>query len=152
MKFDRPATTNPIDRTTVVGQPVHRIDGPLKTSGRAKYAYEWHDPNMDYAYGYPVGATIAKGRIIAIDASAAMRPPGVLAVVNALDVGERKKGKYNTAKVCGGDEVQHYHQAVAVVVAATFEQARAAAALVQVDYQETKGVFDLESARQGAVK
>ena len=152
MQFDTPATTNPIDNLKVVGQPIHRIDGQLKTTGRAMYAYEWHDPNMSYAYGYPVGAAIAKGRITSMDVSAAKRAPGVLAVVTTLDIGERKKGKFNTAKLFGGDEIQHYHQAIAVVVAETFEQARAAASLVKVDYAEEKGVFDLGQAKDSAVK
>ncbi|MBY5411044.1 xanthine dehydrogenase family protein molybdopterin-binding subunit [Rhizobium leguminosarum] len=152
MQFDTPATTNPIDNLKVVGQPIHRIDGQLKTTGRAMYAYEWHDPNMRYAYGYPVGAAIAKGRITSMDVSAAKRAPGVLAVVTTLEVGEGKKGKFNTAKLFGGDEVQHYHQTVAVVVAESFEQARAAAALVKVDYAEEKGVYDLVQAMDKAVK
>ncbi|NKL03606.1 MULTISPECIES: aldehyde oxidoreductase molybdenum-binding subunit PaoC [Rhizobium] len=152
MQFDTPATTNPIDNLKVVGQPIHRIDGQLKTTGRAMYAYEWHDPNMRYAYGYPVGAAIAKGRITSMDVSAAKTAPGVLAVVTTLDIGERKKGRFNTAKLFGGDEVQHYHQAIAVVVAETFEQARAAASLVKVDYAEEKGVFDLAKAKDSAVK
>ncbi|MGO6686424.1 aldehyde oxidoreductase molybdenum-binding subunit PaoC [Rhizobium leguminosarum] len=152
MQFDTPATTNPIDNLKVVGQPIHRIDGQLKTTGRAMYAYEWHDPNMRYAYGYPVGSAIAKGRITSVDVSAAKKAPGVLAVVTTLDIGERKKGRFNTAKLFGGDEVQHYHQAIAVVVAETFEQARAAASLVKVDYAEEKGVFDLGQAKDSAVK
>ncbi|TBY10389.1 aldehyde oxidoreductase molybdenum-binding subunit PaoC [Rhizobium laguerreae] len=152
MQFDTPATTNPIDNLKVVGQPIHRIDGQLKTTGRAMYAYEWHDPNMRYAYGYPVGAAIAKGRITSMDVSTAKKAPGVLAVVTTLDVGERKKGKFNTAKLFGGDEVQHYHQTVAVVVAESFEQARAAAALVKVDYAEEKGAYDLGQAKDNAVK
>ncbi|MGO7581681.1 aldehyde oxidoreductase molybdenum-binding subunit PaoC [Rhizobium ruizarguesonis] len=152
MQFDTPATTNPIDNLKVVGQPIHRIDGQLKTTGRAMYAYEWHDPNMSHAYGYPVGAAIAKGRITSMDVSAAKKAPGVLAVVTTLDIGERNKGKFNTAKLFGGDEVQHYHQAIAVVVAETFEQARAAASLVKVDYAEEKGVFDLGQAKDSAVK
>ena len=49
------------------------------------------------------------------------------------------KGKFNTANLFGGAEVEHYHQAVAVVVAETFEQARAAAALVRVDYARGQG-------------
>ncbi|UFW67620.1 xanthine dehydrogenase family protein molybdopterin-binding subunit (plasmid) [Rhizobium laguerreae] len=152
MQFDKPATTNPIDNLKVVGQPIHRIDGQLKTTGRAMYAHEWHDPNMRYAYGYPVGAAIAKGRITSMDVSTAKKAPGVLAVVTTLDVGERKKGKFNTAKLFGGDEVQHYHQTVAVVVAESFEQARAAAALVKVDYAEEKGAYDLGQAKDNAVK
>ncbi|TCP76077.1 xanthine dehydrogenase YagR molybdenum-binding subunit [Rhizobium sp. PP-CC-2G-626] len=152
MKFDTPATTNPIDQMKVVGKPIPRIDGYLKVTGQAKYAYEWHDASTPYAYGYPVGASIARGRITSLDIAAAEKAPGVLAVVTTLAVGERKKGKFNTAKLFGGDEVQHYHQAIAVVVAETFEQARAAAALVKVDYAEEKGAFDLKEAMKTAEK
>lgn len=62
MQFDTPATTNPIDRLKVIGRPIPRIDGQLKTTGRAMYAYEWHDSNVRCAYGYPLGAAIAKGK------------------------------------------------------------------------------------------
>ncbi len=34
MKFEKPATTNPIDQLKVVGKPIHRIDGQLKTTAR----------------------------------------------------------------------------------------------------------------------
>ena len=152
MQFDTPATTNPIDRMKVVGKPIHRIDGQLKTTGRAKYAYEWHDTDTAYAYGYPVGAAIAKGRITSMDTSAAKAAPGVLAVVTTLDVGELKKGQFNTANLFGGSQIQHYHQAIAVVVAETFEQARSAASLIKVDYAEENGVFDLGVAAEKAVK
>ena len=152
MRFDTPATTNPIDRGKVIGKPIPRIDGPLKTTGKAIYAYEWHDPNNRYAYGYIVGSAIAKGRIRSMDVAAARNAPGVIAVVTSDGVGELKKGKYNTAKLFGGTEIQHYHQAIAVVVAETFEEARAAAALVKVDYAEEKGAFDLAAAKDSAVK
>ncbi|MCO5734156.1 aldehyde oxidoreductase molybdenum-binding subunit PaoC [Rhizobium sp. SSA_523] len=152
MKFDTPATTNPIDQLKVVSQPIHRIDGPLKTTGRAQYAYEWHDPRIAYAYGYPVGASIAKGRITSMDVTAARAAPGVLSVVTTLEIGDREKGKFNTAKLFGGDEIQHYHQAIAVVVAETFEQARAAAGLIKVDYSVEPGVFDLKAAMKTAKK
>jgi xanthine dehydrogenase YagR molybdenum-binding subunit len=152
MKFDTPARTNPIDNLKVVGQPIHRIDGELKATGRAKYAYEWHDPELHYAYGYPVGSAIAKGKIKSMDVAAAHKSPGVVAIVTALSVGELGKGKLNTAKLFGGDKIEHYHQAIALVVAETFEQARAAAALVKVEYEEEKGAFDLKAAMQGATK
>ncbi|MDX0521710.1 aldehyde oxidoreductase molybdenum-binding subunit PaoC [Sinorhizobium medicae] len=152
MRFDTPATTNPIDQGKVVGKPIHRIDGPLKTTGKAVYAYEWHDRNTRYAYGYVVGSAIAKGRIRSMETAAAKKAPGVIAVVTTEAVGELKKGKYNTAKLFGGMEIQHYHQAIAVVVAETFEEARAAAALVKVDYAEEKGAFDLAAAKDSAVE
>ncbi|RVI13176.1 xanthine dehydrogenase family protein molybdopterin-binding subunit [Sinorhizobium meliloti] len=152
MRFDTPATTNPIDQGKVIGKPITRIDGPLKTTGKAIYAYEWHDPNTRYAYGYIVGSAIAKGRIRSMDVAAARNAPGVIAVVTSDGVGELKKGKYNTAKLFGGTEIQHYHQAIAVVVAETFEEARAAAALVKVDDAEEKGAFDLAAAKDSAVE
>jgi xanthine dehydrogenase YagR molybdenum-binding subunit len=62
------------------------------------------------------------------------------------------KGDFNTAKLLGGPEIQHYHQAVALVVAESFEQARAAAALVRVQYTRSKGNFDLANSLGGAVK
>ncbi|MFC0240867.1 aldehyde oxidoreductase molybdenum-binding subunit PaoC [Rhodopseudomonas telluris] len=150
MKFDAPATTNPIDRLTIVGQPVDRIDGPLKTTGTARYAYERHDIAPNAAYGYIVGAAIAKGRITSIDLAAAKAAPGVLAIVTADSAGKLDKGSKNTAKLLAGPEVQHYHQAVAVVVAETFEQARAAAQLVHVSYQSERGTFDLAAERDTA--
>ena len=152
MKFDTPATTNPIDQLKVVGKPYSRIDGPLKTTGTARYAYEWHDAVPDPAYGYVVGAAIAKGRIASINLSEAKAAPGVLAIVTARNAGKLGKGKYNTAKLLGGPDIEHYHQAIAVVVAETFEQASAAAQLVRVDYIRTKGAFDLAAAKDSAAK
>ena len=56
------------------------------------------------------------------------------------------------AKLLGGPEIDHYHQAVAVVVAETFEQARAAAQLVRVNYVRAEGRYDLAAAKDSAVK
>src|SRR5687767_909177 len=99
MLFDTPATTNPIDQLKVVGKPTDRIDGPLKTTGTAPYAYEWRDVTPNPAYGYVVGAAIAKGRIAAIDLTEAKAAPGVLAIVTADNAGKLDKGKFNTAKL-----------------------------------------------------
>ncbi|NIA54397.1 xanthine dehydrogenase family protein molybdopterin-binding subunit [Massilia sp. TW-1] len=150
MKFTTPAKTNPIDRLQVVGKPTDRIDGPFKTTGTAPYAYERHDAVPDAAYGWVVGAAIAKGRITKIDTAAARAAPGVIAVVTYENAGKLGKGDKNTARLLAGPEVQHYHQAVAVVVAQTFEQARAAASLVHVEYAPQKGVYDLEAAMNAA--
>jgi xanthine dehydrogenase YagR molybdenum-binding subunit len=150
MKFVTPATTNPIDQLKVVGKPLDRIDGPLKTTGTAPYAYEQHKAAPQAAYGHVIGAAIAKGRIAAIDIAAARRAPGVLAVVTYENAGPLGKGGTNTAKLLGGPVIEHYHQAVALVVAETFEQARAAAALVRIDYVKAPGSFDLAASRAGA--
>ena len=121
MKFDTPAGTNPIDRMTVVGKPIDRIEGKLKTTGTARYAYERYDVAPNAAYGYILGAAIAKGRIESIDLAQASRAPGVLAIVTYQNAGKLGKAELNTAWLLAGPEVQHFDQTVAIVVAETFE-------------------------------
>ncbi|MCA6116096.1 xanthine dehydrogenase family protein molybdopterin-binding subunit [Bradyrhizobium sp. WSM 1738] len=148
MKFETPATSNPIDQLKVIGKPADRVDGPLKTTGRAPYAYERHDVVSNPAYGYIVGSAIAKGRIGGIDSAAAKAAPGVRAIVTADNAGKLGKGERNAAKLLGGPEIEHYHQAIALVVADTFEQARAAAELLRVDYVKADGAaFDLAAVK-----
>jgi xanthine dehydrogenase YagR molybdenum-binding subunit len=151
MKFDTPATTNPIDQLKVVGRATDRIDGPLKTTGTAPYAYERHDVAPNAAYGFIVGSAVAKGRITRLDVGEAERAPGVIAVVTHENAGKVAKPKAVTAKLLGGPEIEHYDQAIAVVVAETFEQARHAASLVRVDYSRGKGRYDLK-AEMGSAK
>lgn len=152
MKFDTPATTNPIDRLTVVGKPLDRVDGPLKTTGTAPYANDRHDVVANQAHGYVLGSAIAKGRIGAMDLRAAKAAAGVIAIVTAENAGKLGQGKFNTARLLAGPDIQHYHQAIAVVVAETFEQARAAAHLIRVDYAAAEGTFDLAAAKDSATK
>ncbi|MBD0680896.1 aldehyde oxidoreductase molybdenum-binding subunit PaoC [Pseudomonas sp. PSB11] len=152
MKFDTPATTNPIDQGKFIGQPTPRIEGPLKTTGQAPYAYEHHDAVPNQAYGVVVGSAIAKGRIATMNLAPAESSPGVIAIVTAANAGKLGQGKYNTARLLGGPEIQHYHQAVALVVAETFEQARAAAERLEITYTSTDGAFDLASSRGSAVE
>ena len=143
MKFDQPATTNPIDQLKVIGHPHDRIDGPLKTTGHAPYAYERHDIVADPAYGFILGSAIAKGRIASIDTSGASSAPGVLKVVTWKEAGPLGKTENHTAALLGGPEIEHYDQAVAIVVADSFENARAAAKLIRIDYHREPGRFDL---------
>lgn len=148
MEFNEPAGQNIFDRATIVGKPHPRIEGPLKVTGTAPYAYERHGVVAGQLVGYPVGSTIAKGRITSMDASAARSAPGVVAVVTTLEVDPLPLGMLNVARLFGGNEVQHYHQAIAVVVADTLEQARSAAALVRTTYEEEESDFDLDAAFQ----
>ncbi|GKT18454.1 xanthine dehydrogenase family protein molybdopterin-binding subunit [Acidovorax sp. SUPP2522] len=97
-----------------------------------------------------MGSSIAKGRIASMDLSAARAAPGVLTIVNAQNAGKLGKGKMNVARLLGGSGIEHYHQAVALVVAETFEQARAAAHLLKIDYVSTPGAFDLAAERGSA--
>ena len=90
MKFDKPAGENPIDQLKVVGRPHDCIDGPLKTTGTARYAYEWHEEAPNAAYGYIVGSAIAKGRLTALIRTP-RKAPGVLAVITASNAGAPAK-------------------------------------------------------------
>jgi xanthine dehydrogenase YagR molybdenum-binding subunit len=150
MKFDTPAGINPIDQEKVVGKPHPRIEGPLKTTGRAVYSYENQEAAPNAAYGYVVGSGIAKGRISSMDVREAKAAPGVLGIVTADNAGPIKKQGFYVAKPLAGPEIEHYHQAIALVVAETFEEARHAASLIRVDYARAQGAFDLAAARGGA--
>lgn len=147
MKFDTPATSNPIDRGRVVGLPHDRIDGPAKVTGTAPYAYERHDAAPNAAYGWIVGSAIAKGRIGAMDLRAAEAAPGVLAIITHQNAGQLGKGDMNTAHLLGGPQIEHYEQAVALVIADTLENARDAAGLLRIDYVLEQGRFDLAAER-----
>ena len=150
MKFDSPAGDNLFDRSRIVGKSTSRIDGPRKTTGTAPYAYERGDEVANPAYGVILGAAIAKGRIRRMDARDARRAPGVLSVLLATERKPVGKSDWNLAPLFGGPEVAHYHQAVALVVAETFEQARAASNMIHVDYERTDGTFDLAAAAPAA--
>ena len=151
MEFSAPAGTNLFDNAKIVGKSTPRIDGPLKTTGTAPYAYERHDVAPNAAYGYVVGSAIAKGQVVSINTRDAENAPGVLAVLTTLDHSKPLPlGKQNNTSLFGGSEINHYHQAVACVIAETFEQARAAAGLVRVDYARGKGAYDLAAAAPSA--
>ncbi|SOB87383.1 xanthine dehydrogenase YagR molybdenum-binding subunit [Sphingomonas guangdongensis] len=151
MEFTAPAETNLFDNAKVVGKSTLRIDGPLKTTGRAPYAYERHDVAPDAAYGYLVGSAVAKGRLTALDTRDAANAPGVIGIVSTLDhSAPLPTGTGNNTALFGGAEIRHYHQAIACVVAETFEQARAAAALIRPSYARVEGKFDLAAAAPSA--
>jgi xanthine dehydrogenase YagR molybdenum-binding subunit len=150
MKFDSPVISNPIDSLKVIGQPHDRIEGHLKTTGTATYAYEYHDVVPDAAYGFILGAAIGKGRIVSMDVRRASACPGVIAVVNATNAGPLDRGDFYVDRALAGPQVDHYHQAVAIVVAESFEQSRAAAALIKVTYERMDGSYDLAAAKDGA--
>jgi xanthine dehydrogenase YagR molybdenum-binding subunit len=149
MKFDTPAGINPIDRMTIVGKPVDRFEGRLKTTGTAPYAYEQQVGGRNVAYGYVLGAAIAKGQIDTIDMSAARAAPGVLGIVTHENAGPLGVGKFYVQRMLAAPRIDHYHQAVAVVVAESFEQARAACQLIRVDYAREAGSFDLQALVAG---
>jgi xanthine dehydrogenase YagR molybdenum-binding subunit len=141
---------------TMIGQPINRVDGPVKVSGQATYAYEHWDAGQPL-YGFIVGATIARGRITQIDTSHAERSPGVRAVMTYRDVpaqGTRDESipfeYWRAQPSLSSPDIDHYGEPVALVVATSFEQARAAAELVAVTYAVEPGQFDLAAHQDEA--
>ena len=129
----------------LVGQPVNRVDGPLKVTGTARYAYEVRDAGLA-AYGYLVQATIGKGEITNIDTSAAQRAPGVIKVLTWHDTPSQGIDNHrNACPVLTSADIAHYGQPVALVIADSFEEARAGAYLVRVDYHAQRGTYDMVS-------
>ncbi|PYD83799.1 xanthine dehydrogenase, partial [Pseudomonas syringae pv. pisi] len=131
--------TNPIDQLKVIGQPRVRLEGKLKTTGTATYAYEQQAAVSPPAYGYVVGSSIGKGRISSIDSSEARQASGVIAIVTHENAGHLDRGEFYVDRALAGPKVDHYHQAVAIVVAQTSEQARAASALLRIYYAREPG-------------
>jgi len=141
-----------------IGRPLDRVDGPLKVTGRAKYAYEYAS-QAEAACGFIVSAAIAKGRVVGVDVRDAERASGVLLVLtqdNAppqtpwgpVDLPDRFA---RAEPALDSDAVRYFGFPVAFVVAETFEQARAAAALVRPRYAPASGEYDLHAAAPHAV-
>lgn len=136
-----------------IGQARPRIDGPKKLSGEARYAADHHLPDMTYAYG--VFSTIASGRINDIDTSAAEAMPGVIDIFHHDRFPSLHRSPDNFANGTKVDEprlpfeddrIYYAGQFVAMVVAESFEQARAAAYEVQVSYRPDTPITRLDEA------
>jgi xanthine dehydrogenase YagR molybdenum-binding subunit len=142
------ADPNAPPASEVIGAMVPRVDGPLKTTGTARYASDYNFPGL--AYAVPVRATVPSGSIRRIDSTAAESMPGVLLVMHHGNV----MPLYRTAPGAGrnsesrppfeDETVYYWGQYVAAVVAETLQQAQAAAAAVRVEYEPAK--FSVDSS------
>src|SRR2546425_33080 len=122
-----------------------RVDGPLKVTGTAQYASDFHFPDMLYAV--PVEATIANGKVIKLDTAAAEKMPGVRAILHRENIGKifRSVQGQGFEGICDerrppfeDDVIRYYGQYVAVAVADTFDSAKAAAGVVLATYGQKK--------------
>jgi xanthine dehydrogenase YagR molybdenum-binding subunit len=141
-----------------VGLPLDRVDGRLKVTGKAPYAYEYGGQGAAL-YGVIVPASIAKGRVVAVDVDQARSAPGVCLVLtkdNAppqhpfgpVDLPDRFA---RAVPALNNDEVPYFGFPVAFVVADTLEHATAAAAMVWVSYTSVRGAYDLHTAGSNAI-
>lgn len=134
--------------------PIDRVDGKAKVTGRATYSAEYKVQN--HVYGFLVGSTVATGRIKSIDTKNAERAPGVLAVITHLNspkVPGYQTGKDPAKPPTGGqplrifynDEIFYYDQPIALVIADTFERVLHAAKLVGAQYEKAAHETDIEA-------
>jgi xanthine dehydrogenase YagR molybdenum-binding subunit len=144
--------------TSIIGEPITRIDGRLKVTGGAKYAADYPIENL--AYGVAVPSTIANGKISRIDSANAEKMPGVLAVFHHGNFGKlyRPAGAFEDLSRPGesrppfeDENVYYYGQFVALVVANTFQQAQDAAANVHVTYDEKPPLVLLNQAPPSSI-
>ncbi|MFI1281152.1 xanthine dehydrogenase family protein molybdopterin-binding subunit [Streptomyces sp. NPDC020858] len=124
--------SSPAAQTPALGSPVLRREGREKVTGRARYAAEHAPP--DRAYAWPVPATVARGRVTAVDTAGALALPGVFAVLTPFDAPRLGPADDPTLRVLQDPEVPHRGWYVALAVAETPEAAREAAAAVRVTY------------------
>src|ERR1700687_2638718 len=144
MEMNSPVGSNALDAQGIVGKPLDRVDGRLKVTGGARYAYEIQQNNV--LYGFVVEASIGNGMIRSIDTRAAEKAPGVVLVLTHHNAPAQGTGNHREAQpVLTGAQVNHYGQPVAFVVAESFEQARAAAYLVEVKYKRSGGKYTLRA-------
>jgi CO/xanthine dehydrogenase Mo-binding subunit len=134
----------------IIGDPVDRVDGPLKVTGAAPYPPDFTFPGLTHAV--LVQSTIAAGTIRGIDTAKAAAAPGVLAVItheNAPALAEAPVGPLGPPPPfpLRDDRIVHHGQHVAIVVARTREQARAAARLVEIGYEEDAAVLSIDDPR-----
>ena len=144
-RMNTPDDDNLLDRTAqgVVSTPMDRPEGPLKVSGTATYADEDHPPGT--AFGWLIRATIAKGWVTGLNTGELRAMPGVLAVIrDDRMIRNPAQGGAAKAPPQGPAEVFYKGQPIALVVAETLEQARAAAAVARADYldRSDKAVID----------
>ena len=143
-------------QTAGTGEAISRVEGRLKVTGMAKYSGEF--PVANRLYAQAINSTIAKGRITAVDATEALRQPGVVEVITYQNA--EKLGTYDeempaistttVMPVLQTPEVHYYGEYVGVVVAETLEQAQYACRLVKFEYAKEEPTIDFAGAKDSA--
>lgn len=132
---------------SVISRPIPRVEGHDKVTGEAPFYADIVLPNMLWAKN--VRSPIPHGRIVSIDASRALRVPGVRAVLTAADIPFKRIGRrLKDTPLLAKDHVLHIGERVAVVAAESLDAAEEGALLVDVEYEELPAVFDALEAME----
>jgi CO/xanthine dehydrogenase Mo-binding subunit len=131
-------------------RPWIRPDGQAKATGQARYTADLAFPGLAHARLLLAGRVHA--RIVRLDTTRARALPGVLAVLTQDDVPERRYGSFDYVldrTLFARDVVRFEGEVVAAVAALTPEQAAAAVAAIEVEYEDLPPVLDVERALDG---
>lgn len=148
-----------------IGQSVRRVEDLRLLTGHGQYTDDIDAPRA--AYALFIRSPYAYARVQSIDADAARRAPGVLAIYTAADIKAAGLGtipcliplKQSNGKplvtpprpLLADGVVRHVGEAVAMVVAENLSAARDAAELVAVDYEDLHAVVDTAAATEAGV-
>lgn len=133
-------------REQVVGQRVVRKDSEAKVTAKAQYAGDFRMPGM--LYGRALRSEYPHAKILSIDASEALKLPGVHAVVTAQDIPGRNCFGLDILDqpVLAQDKVRMMGDALALVAAEDNDTAELALRKIHVEYEELPAVFTIEDA------
>jgi aerobic carbon-monoxide dehydrogenase large subunit len=152
-------TAKPAPRTAnaLVGSPIERVEDLRFLRGRGEYVDDVTRPGLLHAVILRSG--VAHGRIVAIDAGAALAWPGVHAVITAADIGnvptiplrQEQLDAFRPFEqpVIATGTVRYVGEPVAVVVADTAALAEDAAEAIAIDIAALPAVADRAAAERG---
>lgn len=140
-------------------EPINRVDGRAKVTGKAKYFAEFEVPGVTFCV--MVTSPITRGTITTINTKAAERAPGVLAVFTHLNMpaipGWAEQGNNSKLpsggeryRMLGSNKILFNGQPVALVIADTLERAQHAASLVTAAYSKAEHYTDLLKNKEKA--
>ena len=133
-----------------MGEGRERVDARAKVTGRARYTAEQQLDDM--AHAVLVLSTIARGRIQRIDADAARRVPGFVALLtheNSAPLNGAISGRPGLDKnlpLLNDDRIRYDRQPIAVVIAETLDAAQVAASLLNVSYERETPVVSMNDS------
>jgi xanthine dehydrogenase molybdenum-binding subunit len=128
----------------IIGRDTPKRDGADKVTGRTRFIHDLVVPRM--VHGLVLRARYPHARIRRIEASRAVRLPGVLAVITGADVEQRPFGFLKDQVALKREKVCCIRDEVAAVAAESREVADEALRLIEVEYEELPAVFDPERA------
>src|SRR6201987_1004700 len=138
-----------------IGQPISRLDGRLKVTGKADYTADFSGPA--FLHAAIVSSRTAKGRILSIDVRAAEQAPGVSAVFTYQNMPRMNPTPKPWSHLhphgqsylpLQDDKIFYADQPIALVVATTHDQAAFAGTLIRAEYEtQPAAVFDRQTAK-----